>query len=118
MRTYITKLCHNCKELSQFLFIHMNKIFANLALQIRRKECVHFGKCAKCQRIYQNPKRNIVISISLIFDIGSLCCLRHFLQIFHQSIDSLMVFSNIIVVCLSQICPLRFPIFLCEIIRK
>ena len=72
MRTNISELGHNCKELTQLFFIYMSEIFAYLALQAERKEKVHLGERAKRQSVYQNPKWNVVIGISLVGYVE--CC--------------------------------------------
>lgn len=118
MRTNISELGHNCKELAQLFFIYMSEIFAHLALQVEWKEKVHLGERAKRQSIHQNPKRNIVIGISLVGYVGVLRCQRQLLQFIHQSVNALLVFPHIVIVRFQKICALGFSVLLRKIIGK
>lgn len=118
MRTNISELGHNCKKLTQLFFIYMSEIFAYLALQVEWKEKIHLGERAKRQSIHQNPKRNIVIGISLIGYVGVLRCQSQLLQFIRQSVNALLVFPHIVIVRFQKICALGFSVLLRKIIGK
>ena len=68
-----TDCSFSCEELFQFLFVYMRIFLGNSTLQGEGQKRIHFRYLPKSQCIHSNPKRNILMCISLMDEIRMIC---------------------------------------------